>query len=147
MDIKKPSVRFMKHGWLAPSETYDANIHNFGNTIAKRNIRWDDSGKNVGNFYDAASIQRMEEEITSALCPICLEIINDNCRVCDNGHKFHFKCDSHQRHEVVMCPTCKITSTPCNWNFVDTFSGGKKSKRKTYRKKKNRKRRTNRKKV
>lgn len=150
MDIKKPSPRFMKYGWLAPSEPYDARIHNIGNTIAKRNIHRDDGGNFIGYFYNAASIQGMKGEIKKAQCPICLKQMDDNnsCRVCDKGHKFHYKCDNDQQYVMLICPTCRSEDiSTCGGDFFDTFSGGKKSKRKTYRKKKNRKRRTNRKKV
>lgn len=150
MDIKKPSERFMKHGWLAPSEPYDARIHDSSTTIADRNIRRDNGGNEIGYFYDKASIKRMKKDMKIAECPICFLDMNDNnsCRVCDEGHKFHNKCYNDQQREVYNCPICRSTQiSECNGNFFDTFSGGKKSKRKTYRKKKNRKRRTKRKKV
>ena len=150
MEDEKLSQRFIKHGWLTPAEVYNPLIHNFGKTMAQRNIQYDHSGKDIGRFYDAASMKRMKKEIKYAECPICFEQMADNinCRVCDNGHKFHNKCRPEQQTIILQCPLCyNKRISECGGDLFDTFSGGKNQKRKTYRKKKNRKRRTNRKKV
>ena len=136
---QKPSKRFCKHGYLAPGERYHPDLHNaWANNIRER----------CGDFYTEDEIRQMESEIKPAVCPICLEEIEDgsNCLSCHNGHKFHNFCSSEHgtNSRITSCPVCRDRSIrPCK-NVNDIFSGGKRKRRtrrnrkhskKTYRRK------------
>lgn len=126
----KPSKRYIKHGYLERGEKYNQNIHSYGNTPNTRNLNYDGT-----KYYSESDMKEMMNEIKTAECPICFNLITNttSCKVCENGHKFHSTCHQEQETEVSRCPTCRsyITS-PCS-NTDDVFTGGKK-KRKTKKK-------------
>ena len=131
--MEKPSPRYIKHGWLRDNE-YNQNLNNNGATMDERNIK---TSNPLTTYYTPEEMEIMRQEIRIAICPICLEEINDNsCRVCINGHKFHNICPTLQNQEVAVtkCPTCRTENIfLCGLSYSkynDITSGGKKSKRK-----------------
>jgi len=58
-----------------------------------------------------------------AECPICfLEINDERCRVCEQGHKFHNVCYENQNTPTIQCPKCRSASIEsCNGNYNDLF--------------------------
>jgi len=153
---QKPSPKFIKHGFLAPSERYIQGFHVvFGDTMEQRNVNYTTNPPST--FYTDEEMETMRNEITVATCPICLTDIDDDvtCRACKNGHKFHNMCYENQENPTVVCPICRETDIHrCHGNFNDITSGGKRRKTrikgktpsKTRTKKKSTKRRRQRKK-
>jgi predicted RNase H-like nuclease (RuvC/YqgF family) len=152
--IKKPSKRYIKHGYLGPSENYDQNIHfsynrsdpyynNYFNRVDERNrITYEDK------FYNNEEIEQMKSEIKEAECPICLEkinnqdILNNNCASCSKGHKFHYNCNETQTTPVITCPICRDRNIQNCENKYDIFSGGiKYIRKKTGKRRKNKSKR------
>ena len=140
--ITKPSERFCKHGFLTDSEEYNEDLHKLGKTIEER----------CKDFYTPEEIARMKGEIRTAECSICMENLKnkENCLVCSDGHKFHWKCiaDYWVRNPTKkhFCPTTNSKPTglwePCS-SINDINSGGRRKttnkKRKSRKIKKSRK--------
>ena len=154
----KPSKRFVKHGILGKGEKWNPLIHSYGENIDDRNKNYDTNPPTT--YYTPEEIKVMKAEIKHAICPICFETINDErCRMCENYHKFHNKCDANQVEEITECPTCRSKNIkPCIYksnlgisfgNYDDVYSGGKRKhkSRKTNRKRKNRKNRKSKRRV
>ena len=140
----RPSERFMKHGWLAPGETFIPaihnplgervdvrnirNTHNLGQSIEERNINRNTNPPS--NYYSPEEIENMRNQMKNVECPICLEpIADDRCVVCKNGHKFH---STHpgQTIPITKCPECRVDEPffSCRGNYNDARTGGKKHK-------------------
>ena len=132
----KPSKMYIKHGFLKPRE-WNPNIHRMGDNMDERNINPENLDE---KYYTDEEMEQMRNEIKQAVCPICDEEINDErCRICENGHKFHSRCYENQANDTITCPTCRnMNIHSCYENYNDVYSGGKKSKRKTNKKRKNR---------
>jgi hypothetical protein len=131
---KRPSRRYMKHGFLEPSEKYNQTIHSVGD-IYEKNIN--NNTNPTSTFYTPEEIEDMKREIKPAECSICYEQIKDSeCRMCDNGHKFHYKCTPQQGMPTTKCPECKSVKLWRCTDYNDIFSGGKNKKSKKTRKSK-----------
>lgn len=137
----KPSERFCKHGFLTQGERYHPDLHNSGENIEER----------CAKFYTQEEIARMKDEMKVAECAICMINLSDNdCRVCSDGHKFHRDClIQYWATNPIKRNWCPITnSIPTGgWqncgNIHDIHSGGRRRKK---RKKTNRKKKSNKKK-
>ena len=149
----RPSPRYIKHGWLANNEIYNPPMHNIeagqipgipvmGTNMNMRSINHNTNPPSA--YYSADDMTNMQNEIiTLEECPICLESIQDNaCVACINGHKFHSMCPgSQQTQPIPLCPVCRSPPPfyPCNGNYNDIMSGGKKRKGKRRKSRKSRK--------
>lgn len=155
---KKPSKRYVKYGFLERDEEFNPLIHN---TVEKwldpiraaraRNVNY----RECPNYYNEEEFDEMLGQFKNAVCPVCNKEITEktNCKVCENGHKFHAICPDYreiQQVELRECPSCRNKELSDCVDHLNTFSGGKHYKRSMNRRKRtnkkrilNKKRRTN----
>ena len=140
--MEKPSPQFIKHGVLGSTERYNPEIHNLGETPEQRNTKISEDG----TYYTQEELNQMKKEIIPAECPICRQEIDstENCRECNNSHKFHSRCYTNQALPVNKCPLCQSLDVGNCENVYDVYKGGKRRKSRsirTYKRRHTRKRR------
>jgi hypothetical protein len=119
-----PSKRYILTGYLQQNEKYVQYIHNYandddGDIISAINIR-NFNYNTKQQYYSQEVINAWIAELKPAECAICLDnisfidIANNNCIHCENGHKFHNKHehpDYSIEHEYFdKCPICRINA-------------------------------------